>query len=299
MSNPISPFDNQSAKFLSGLVGRNILASRSPWIHESEADAQNVRMVYSLFDFNALGLDDAALPDILKSAQLLGFAGLNITFPFKQAVISYLDVLAPGAAQLGAVNSVQFIDGKMIGHNTDVIGFGDNLSANLPDAELDCVVQFGAGGAGAATAHALLDLGTRKLFIAENDGTRRDALIANLQNNFGAERVIAATDITAALGEADGVVNATPMGMVTHPGAPFDTDLLRASQWVADIVYFPLETELLLQARLRGCATVDGGGMATLQAAAAFDIFTGLTADRERMLKKFVEYVSLPVSRAA
>ncbi len=289
-----SPFKSSPAKFLTGLAGRDILASRSPWLHEHEADAQGVRLAYSLFDFAARGWGETELPRLLDAAQFAGFSGLNITHPFKQNVIAHLDSLSDRAQRIGAVNTVQFIEGKRIGHNTDVTGFAQSVRTGLPGSKLAHVVQMGAGGAGSATADALLDMGVERLVIFDKDIARLEPLVAQLQQDFGAERVSAGRDLSANLAAADGVVNATPIGMVNYPGSSVPVAELQERQWVADIVYFPLETELLREAKLRGCRTLDGSGMAVHQAAGAFEIFTGLTADRKRMLKSFTDFVSAP-----
>jgi shikimate dehydrogenase len=281
------------------LLGRDILASRSPWLHEREADAQGLRLVYSLYDFAARGWDESDLPQLLDAAALVGFSGLNVTHPYKQAVVQYLDGLSEGARRIGAVNTVHFVDGKRIGHNTDVTGFGESFRHGLPDAAIGSVVQMGAGGAGFATAHALLDLGVGQLQIFDVDGARRRALVEKLRRDFGDGRAVEGSDLEAAIAGANGIVNATPIGMANYPGTSIPVDLLRLGHWVADIVYFPLETMLLSEARRRGCRTLDGSGMVVFQAAAAFDIFTGVTADRERMLKSFVDFVSAPAVRAA
>jgi shikimate dehydrogenase len=145
----------------------------------------------------------------------------------------------------------------------------------LRGASLGRVLQIGAGGAGAATAHALLALGVGTLLVCDRDQQRARQLVEQLQRDQGAQCATRVDGAVAALPGADGVVNATPMGMATHPQSPIDTRLLDPRQWVADIVYFPLETELLRAARARGCRTLDGSGMAVYQAAAAFEIFTG------------------------
>ena len=147
---------------LVGLVGAGIQASRTPSLHEREGARQGLRYVYKLIDLEALGLDASALPDILTAAQRFGFAGLNITHPCKQAVIPLLDDLSPDAAALGAVNTVVLKDGRRVGHNTDWWGFAESFRRELPDVRRERVVQFGAGGAGAAVAHALLTLGSRR-----------------------------------------------------------------------------------------------------------------------------------------
>jgi shikimate dehydrogenase len=278
---------NLGGKLLVGLVGRNILASRSPWLHEQEGVAQGLHLTYTLFDFEARGWTRDELPRLLDAAQLIGFSGLNITHPFKQDVIAFLDALAPSAEKVGAVNTVRFENGRRIGHNTDVTGFAESVRRGLPAAKLDRVVQFGAGGGGSATAHALLGLGAGELILVDADAERRARLAAQLAQAYPAARIMDVSDGQAHVAAADGVVNATPVGMASYPGTPFDTAALAAAQWVADIVYFPLETQLLRDARQRGCRTLPGSGMAVFQAAGAFDIFTGRMADRDRMVASF------------
>jgi shikimate dehydrogenase len=184
---------------------------------------------------------------------------------------------------------VQFAGGRRIGHNTDVTGFAESMQAGLPDVALRRVLQMGAGGAGAATAVALLDLGVERLLVCDLDAGRAQELVGKLKRSFASSRV-QAMPAPPGFAEVDGVVNATPMGMSAQPEPPIDTALLAPHQWVADIVYFPLETQLLLAARARGCRTLDGSGMAVYQAADAFEIFTGRIANRPRMLRSFREF---------
>jgi shikimate dehydrogenase len=280
-----------------GLVGRNIAASRSPWLHEREGRAQGLDLRYRLFDFVALGRDASHLDVQLQEAERAGYAGLNVTYPYKQSVIPLLHELSAGAARIGAVNTVQFRSGRRIGHNTDATGFAESLRRGLPGAALASVLQVGAGGGGSATAQALLESGTGVLSVFDSDGERARSLVDRLRAQFGPARARVAAAPDEVLATADGIVNATPVGMASHPGSPLDTGRLRPAQWVADIVYFPLETELLRDARARGCATLDGSGMAVYQAAAAFDLFTGLSADRGRMLRSFLESAGKPAPR--
>ena len=291
--------ESGAPRFFAGLLGRGILGSGSPALHEAEAKAQGAQLSYLLFDFAERGWGEQNLPRILDAAATLGFAGVNVTHPFKQAVIPYLDELSPGAEQVGAVNTVSFADGRMTGFNTDVTGFEESLRRGLPGVSLDHVIQFGAGGGGAATAHALLSLGAQKLTLFDTDESRADALAADLGRLFAAAAIEVGTAVEPAAGTASGFVNATPIGMDNHPGSAVPFELLQPRQWVADIVYFPLETVLLREARLRGCRTLDGTGMVVFQAASAFEIFTGLQADRARMLNSFVESIHDPVGRAA
>lgn len=272
---------------LAGLIGAGIQASRTPALHEREGDAQGLRYLYRLIDLDVLGVDAGALPDLLAAAERLGYTGLNITFPCKQAVIPLLHELSDEARGIGAVNTVVLRDGQRIGHNTDCLGFAEGFRRNLSDAPRERVVQLGAGGAGAAVAHALLSEGVRQLTIFEVDSARAQALVDNLNAHFGSQRARVGHDLASAVAEADGLVNTTPVGMAKLPGAPLPLELLHSGLWVAEIIYFPLETELLRHARSLDCRTLDGGNMAVFQAVKAFELFSGVTADAERMLAHF------------
>ncbi|HEX8664154.1 MAG TPA: shikimate dehydrogenase [Beijerinckiaceae bacterium] len=272
---------------LVGLVGSGIQASRSPALHEREGAEHGLRTIYKLIDLEVLRLGVDVLPEIMIAAQRFGFAGLNVTHPCKQAVIGALDALSSDAEILGAVNTVVLNDGRRVGHNTDWWGFAESFRRELPDVARGRVVQFGAGGAGAAVGYALLTLDVGELAIVDVDHERAEKLAGLLAGRFGAGRARARRDIAEAVAAADGVVNATPLGMAKYPGMPLRAELLRPGLWVADIVYFPLETELLREARRRGCRTMAGGGMAVFQAAGAFRLFTGREPDAERMLRHF------------
>ena len=281
---------------LAGLIGRGIQGSRTPAMHEREGAAQGLRYVYRRIDLEPLGLGAEALPDLLVSAERMGFDGLNITFPCKQAVIPLLHSLSDDAKALGAVNTVVLRGGRRVGHNTDGHGFTENFRRGLGDVRRDRVVQMGAGGGGAAVAHALAGLGVGRLAIFDTDHRRAEELAAGIEARFGAGRASSGSDLAEALAAADGVVNATPVGMAGIPGTSVPASLLRPGLWVADIVYVPLETELLRRARAIGCRTLDGGGMAVFQAAEAFRLFTGLAPDVERMRRHFASMDAAPAA---
>tara|TARA_R110002020_G_scaffold176756_15_gene369278 strand:+ start:2443 stop:3255 length:813 start_codon:yes stop_codon:yes gene_type:complete len=263
-----------------GLVGRGIGLSRTPAMHEAEAAAQGLSCCYELIDTDAG--TRGPLPEILDQAEAAGFAGLNITYPYKQATIPHLHAVSDAARRIGAVNTIVFRDGKRYGHNTDFWGFSQSLRLGLPDAALETVLLIGAGGAGAAVAHALADLGVGNLLVTD---TRKEA-VENLARAVG-RRATAVDDLFEAARQADGIVNATPVGMAKLPGLPIDAGCLDPRHWVADIVYFPLETALLKAARSRGCRTISGEGMAVYQAVRAFELFTGHAADAGRMRATF------------
>jgi shikimate dehydrogenase len=274
--------------FLAGLIGAGIQGSRTPSMHEREGAEQGVRYIYKLIDIDKLGVGPDALPELLTAAKRMGFNGLNVTYPCKQAIIPLLDELSDDARQLGAVNTVVFKDGRSYGHNTDWWGFAEGFKWGLPDVKRDRAVQLGAGGAGAAVAHAALNLGVGQLTIFDMDSARAAGLAADLSARFGEGRAVAGTDLAKSVAEADGLIHCTPTGMAKLPGMPLPAEMLHPALWVAEIVYFPLETELLRVARGLGCQTLDGGGMAVFQAVGAFQLITGIEPDAERMRRHFL-----------
>ena len=273
---------------LTGLIGMDIQGSRSPAMHMEEAAAQGIPLVYRLLDLATEGRSDDDLAATLDSVEREGFAGVNITHPFKQRVIPLLDTVDDEARAIGAVNTVVFQGGRRTGYNTDSSGFAEGFVRQLPGADVSRVVQIGAGGAGAATAMAMIKLACRELVIVDPKRGRAADVVERLAANGSADVArVAPGDWAAEIAGATGIINATPIGMEGHPGLPVDRSLLRPDLWVADVFYFPLETELLRAARAAGCRTAHGGDMAVFQAARAFDLFTGRNADRQRMAANF------------
>jgi quinate/shikimate dehydrogenase (NAD+) len=285
---------NRTESYLVGLVGDGVMPSLTPHMHEREGDVQGLRYLYRPIDLLELGLPGSAIGDLLQSAHRMGFNGLNITHPCKQLVLDHLDEIAPDAAKLDAVNTVVIRDGRFIGHNTDFSGFAAALASGLPDAKLDRVVQLGAGGAGSAVAYALLTAGVQVLDLVDMDPQRGAERAAELAGFFPDRTVTARTtaELPQLMPLADGLVHCTPVGMAAHPGLPLDIALVEPRHWVADIVYRPIETELVREARAKGCDVLDGGRMAVGQAADAFRIFTGLEADADRMRAHFLELIA-------
>ncbi|NSY45839.1 shikimate dehydrogenase [Agrobacterium tumefaciens] len=275
--------------FKVGLIGADIQLSKSPALHMREGAAHGLDYSYELVDVVARKLPESALPDLLNELESRGFAGTNITHPFKQAVLPHLHELSDDARMLGAVNTVVFKDGRRIGHNTDWYGFYESFMRGLPDAKRDRALLVGAGGAGVAVAHAALKLGISHLDICDRDFSRADHLAAELNARFGEGHAFAVKDPADSLPFADGLIHATPMGMPAHPGMPVKADLLEQRHWVADIVYMPLVTELLATAAQKGCRTLPGGGMTVFQAVGAFRLFCGREPDAERMTAHFTE----------
>ena len=281
-----APVNAAPVKSLVGLIGAGIQLSLTPAMQEEEARRHGLRLHYQLIDLDRTPGSLAQLPALLTAARIMGFAGLNVTYPCKQAVLPLLDALSPEAEAMGAVNTVVNCDGRLVGHNTDGSGWAWGFRRTLPDADLGCVVLLGAGGAGSAIAHAVLGLGAGRLRIVDTDAARAQALADGLNARHGG-RAQMFRDAAQALKGATGLVHATPTGMAKLPGLPLPAPLLVPSLWVSEVVYFPIETELLKAARAAGCRTVDGGAMAVGQAVGAFELFTGLKADAGRMERHF------------
>jgi len=273
-----------ATRLLAGLIGAGIGHSLSPALHEQEARALGLRLQYELLD-TGRDTSTAALARRVDAMRAAGFAGMNITYPFKQAVIPLLDQVSPAAEAVGAVNTVVCRDGRLIGYNTDGSGWAQAFARMLPRASLGCVLLLGAGGAGSALALALLDMGVQRLRLLDEDPARAARLRDRLATAGGRGRVELPADLDQGLEGTTGIINATPVGMHGAPGSPLGNRRLRADQWVSDIVYAPLETELLRAARAAGCATMDGTHMLVGQAAGAFERFTGVPPDLERMAR--------------
>lgn len=279
---------NNSESILIGLIGSGIQKSLTPAMHEHEGDEQRIRYLYRKIDLDVLQLGVADLPDLLLAAERMGYTGLNITHPCKQAVVELLDELSESAAKIGAVNTVVFRDGKRIGHNTDAWGFLRSFKEEIAgDCRHDRIILMGAGGAGTAIAHALLINTKTVLEVFDVDDSSATALVDRLAELYGKDRAVRCTALADSIPAADGIVNATPVGMTSHPGCPLDVKLLTPDLWVADIIYFPMETELVKAATAAGCRVMRGGTMAVYQAVRAFERFSGIDPDAARMKAHF------------
>lgn len=275
-------------RILIGLVGTNILESLAPALHEDALAAAGLEGHYHLMDLDVL--KGRPLAAVLQAVRTAGFAGINVTHPCKEAVIPLLDDVSPEAREIGAVNTVVIDrDGRTIGHNTDRTGFYRGFEEALGrDAARDrTVVLIGAGGAGRAVAFALMDHGVARVLLHDTNGKRATALCADLAARFGAARCKVAPELAPAVGEAAGIANATPIGMRGYPGMPLPPELVTKDHWVADVIYTPLETELVKLAQDKGCRIMNGGGMCVHQAAEAYRLFTGREADVARMHRTF------------
>ncbi|MBP2373148.1 shikimate dehydrogenase [Paeniglutamicibacter psychrophenolicus] len=277
--------------YLVGLIGDGVMPSLTPPMHEAEADAHGLRYLYRPIDLTEIGKEGKDVGELLRAGAMLGFNAFNITHPCKQLVLEHLDEISEEARAIGAVNTVLIRDGKFHGYNTDASGFTYALANGLPGAALDAVLQLGVGGAGSAVAYALLASGAKELFLVDPEPSRATERADTLTAQFPESTITAHTpaDVPALLPRASGVLNASPIGMHHHPGVPLDVTGLNAGHWVADVIYRPVDTELLKAARALGCQTLDGGHMAVGQAVDAYRIITGLAPEAPRMRNHLLE----------
>jgi shikimate dehydrogenase len=257
--------------FLTGLIGAPIAQSASPALHEQAAEALGVRCHYQLIEVAGAGRDELKL--LVEGVRRLGFAGVNVTFPYKEAVVDLLDELSPGAALIGAVNTVVVRDGRLTGYNTDTTGFARAVTPLVTASSHGAVAVIGAGGVGKAIAFALAGLGVSELRIFDTDHAKAAHLAARLEGHV---RTTVVSSLEDALRGVAGLVNGSPVGMLPSLGTPVPDNLLHAGLWVADAVYSPLWTPLLTSARAKGATVMTGREFAIYQAADAFELFTGL-----------------------
>jgi shikimate dehydrogenase len=258
-------------RFLTGLIGAPIAQSASPAMHVLAADALGVRCHYQLIE--VASADQARLQALFDGVRSFGFAGVNVTFPYKEVVIPLLDELSDGARAIGAVNTVVVRQGRLVGYNTDATGFERAVGNLVNVSRRGPVALIGAGGVGKAIGLALANLGVAELAVFDADQAKAAQLVAQLHGRLDA-RVVNRVD--EALQGAVGAINATPVGMLPDRGSPIPDALLHPGLWVADAVYTPLWTPLLLGAKAKGCEIMTGRELAIHQAADAFELFTGL-----------------------
>jgi shikimate dehydrogenase len=273
--------------FLTGLIGAPIAHSAAPAMHEQAAHHLGVRCHYQLIEVAGAGTEELRV--LLEGVRRLGFAGVNVTYPYKEAVVALLDELSPDAAAIGAVNTVVVRDHRLIGYNTDTTGFARAAADLVADSGQGCVAVIGAGGVGKAIAFALANLGIVELRIFDTDRAKADRL-ALLVRPRG--RAVVVDRVEDAMRGAIGLVNATPVGMLPSRESPVPEPLLHRGLWVADAVYHPLWTPLLMAARAKGARVMTGRDLAIYQAADAFELFTGLAASTAVMAKAFDRVMS-------
>ena len=266
---------------LVALLGHPVSHSRSPQIQNAAFRERGLDLVYLAFDVLPDGLEAA-----LRGLEAVGFRGANVTVPHKEAVLPFLDEVAPLVATVGAVNTLVYRDGTLRGHNTDVEGFLQALETGWrrPDEGDTCLV-LGAGGAGRAVVAGLLAAGAGRVLLYNRTARRAEDLCsASVDWGEGGCETVAAAELSEALRQAKLVVNATSIGLKDGVKSyPLCADELTEEHVVMDLVYGSEPTPLLQEARKRGASTIDGREMLVRQAALAFELWTGISAPVEVM----------------
>ena len=254
---------------LAAVIGRPVGHSRSPALFAHWLGALGLRGHYVPIEVAPEGLEEA-----LRALPGLGFVGVNVTVPLKEAALALADHASGRAAAIGAANTLSFREGAIHADNTDGHGFLANLRAGAPgwDAGRGPAVVLGAGGAARAVLASLVEAGAPEIRLLNRTRARAEALA----DGFGPRvAVLDWAEAGAALEGAATVVNATSLGMTGQPPLGVALDALEPGAVVSDLVYVPLETPLLAAARARGCAAVDGLGMLIHQAAPGFERWFG------------------------
>lgn len=272
---------------VTGLFGHPVGHSRSPQMHNAAFSALGLPYVYHAFDILPERLENA-----VDSIRTLGIRGVNVTIPHKVEVMEYLDHITPEAEMIGAVNTILNQNGSLIGHNTDGKGYVRSLieETNISLGATQAVI-LGAGGAARAVATALALEGTRQIFIA-NRSVDKGKMLAQRISKIRPAEYMPFEEIPDIIAQAGLIVNTTSLGM--HPNmqdTPLDAALLREGQIVSDLIYNPMETRLMREARQKGAIPHSGLGMFVYQGAEAFTLWTGLKAPIQIMRQTLEDIV--------
>lgn len=281
MPAPESPSETASddAVIRLGLIGDNIAVSQAPRLHRL-AGLQNGREVtYDRLVPRELGQDHAT---ILADCAAQGYRGLNITYPYKEKVAALVRISDPMVRRLGAVNTVLFEPTGAEGHNTDHSGFISAYRAARGGTPPGATLLIGTGGVGRAIAFALVALDASEIRLADRDIQKADVLASELKAAKPGLRVTVGRDASEMSEGAEGLINATPVGMTGHPGSPLPKSAI-AGAWGFDAVYTPVETEFLAAAQAAGLQVISGYELFIWQGVDAWKLFTGLPLDVARL----------------
>lgn len=276
-----------------GLLGHGIGPSLSPALHMREATHLGLDYDYRIIDLiETPEVDLGAELDRLEGA---GYAALNVTHPLKREVLRHVERRSPVVEEIGSANLVLLGPRGRVAHNTDCTAFRSALESFLGERPRRRVLQVGAGGAGLATAYSLVAMGFTEVVIHDLVEEAAVAVAQRFEARHPEVRLsTTGGDLDHWLPLVDGVVHVTPVGMEHHPGVAFSPESLSRRAWLSEVVYRPLETELVRRARACGLDVLDGGRMAVGQAADSIRLITGLEPDRARMLAHFHELVGAP-----
>ncbi|QCK87909.1 shikimate dehydrogenase [Phreatobacter aquaticus] len=263
-----------------GLIGDKIARSRSPDLHRLAGQLCGLNVTYDRLIPPERG---QSFDQVFDHCRDTGYRGVNVTYPYKETVVRRLGTLPPALQQLGACNTVVFGEGLPTGANTDSTGFARGFRTRFPGAQPGIVAMAGTGGVGKAIAFALASLGASELRLCDPDSDKAQGLAQALKPLSDTMRIVIAPDMQSASEGADGLVNATPLGMDGVGGNAVPTSALAGRHWAFDAVYTPEETAFLIEARASGLAIMSGFELFLFQGIDAFAIFTGEQIDAEAL----------------
>ncbi len=267
--------------FVAGVMGWPVGHSRSPRLHHYWLERHGLDGAYV-----PLPVETQYLEQALRALPVLGFRGVSLTLPHKEAALWLVDQVDPLARRVGAINTVVVREGGTLeGYNTDVYGFAENLRSSGFALMDKPAIVLGAGGAARSVVVALQDMGCPEIRIVNRSRQRAEQLAAGRGDGI---KIFDWNESAQALQEAGLFVNATSLGMTGQPPLEIDMSPLSAEAWVTDVIYAPLETDVLRHARLRGLRAVDGLGMLLYQAQPAFHAWFGVKPDVDAALRQFV-----------
>ncbi len=273
-----------------GLIGQSIAQSRSPALHVMLGEMHDLPVRYELHE--PADASEAAFVATLNSLREQGYRGTNVTFPYKQLALGHAAEVYQGARLVGSTNTLK-LSGATAAHNTDYSGFIRGYRGRVGEQPAGRVLLIGAGGVGRAVAFGLFEVGAAEVMIADLNAASAASLAGALSAAGFKASCIAPGELAAVAARADGLVNCTPLGHYKTPGLPIAAELISSQRWAFDAVYTPIDTEFLVAAHRQGLAIVSGFDLFIYQGIDAFEIFTDVRVDAEKVLQCFKQRFDL------
>lgn len=263
-----------------GLIGDNIIQSKSPMLHQTAGTLAGLSVTYERLIPKDLNM---TFDETFEHARASGFCGVNVTYPYKELVTAKVTVTDPLVKAIGAINTVVFTTSEAQGHNTDYSGFMAAYRAIMGSSAPGTVCLIGTGGVGKAVAFGLLGLKAKTIRCVDLDGQKAQALASALRVAGTKTQIEIASDPIEAAKGADGIINCTPLGMVGIDGTPLPRSAMRGAQWAFDAVYTPIQTIFLQDSIAEGLTIISGYELFFAQGVDAWRIFTNVDLDLDAL----------------
>lgn len=269
---------------IAAVIGNHIAHSKSPLIHNHWIKNHDLNAAYHAFSF-----EEEDLEQMMECFLKLNFSGLNVTIPFKEKIIPFLDEISEEAKICGAVNTIKFNKGKSIGYNTDIFGFLEHFKTSFPESTLKDkkVLLLGAGGAAKALFYGLKLEKIGHITVVNRSNSRAEELLNHF--SFSNSNFLSWDEVGRYLNEYDLIVNSTSLGMKNNPQIEFDLSKLPSQTIIYDIVYNKETTKLLKEAKKHNLRHIDGLGMLLHQARPAFQHWFGILPNIDRDLEEKIK----------